>query len=127
MDLNKAAHIAQMLSIFPGVYCAYAAWVSLHPTPAIPPSPGGGAPVTVGTTPTGFLVALGAFGALLVLGIILGLLLYFLPKKLRIISAVYGTGPVNDMDVTKVLCRHRREGLVTLVTNDLFGHDPAPN
>jgi hypothetical protein len=47
--------------------------------------------------------------------------------KLMIRSAVYGTGPVNDMDVTEILQNHMRDALAVVITNDLFGHDPAPN
>ena len=48
-------------------------------------------------------------------------------SKLKIISAFYGTGPVTDIDVTEVLRNHVKDGLIVLVTNELFGSDPAPN
>jgi hypothetical protein len=48
-------------------------------------------------------------------------------QPLRIHSAVYGTGPINDIDVAQILQQHRRDGLAVLITNELFGKDPAPN
>ena len=46
---------------------------------------------------------------------------------LEIKSAVYGTGKINDIDVTKALRKQGRNAIAVLVTNELFGKDPAPN
>lgn len=48
-------------------------------------------------------------------------------KKLTVLSAVYGTSPVNDLDVTEILQNQPREGLAVVISNELFGRDPAPN
>lgn len=48
-------------------------------------------------------------------------------RKLTIHSAVYGTGPVNDLDVTEQLESAIREALVIPVDNNFLGCDPAPN
>lgn len=74
MDLQKAAGLAQVLSLVPGGYCAYAAWVSLHPqrsaTGAVPAGWFGlGVPLP---TSTSVVLALGAFLGLAVFGLIFG-------------------------------------------------------
>jgi hypothetical protein len=48
-------------------------------------------------------------------------------QRLLIHSAVYGTGPANDMDVTEFLQNHQRDALVVPVSNEFFGRDPAQN
>src|SRR5579864_222630 len=45
-------------------------------------------------------------------------------SALTIHSAVYGTGPDTDIDVTEILRRHVGSGLAVLVTNELAGCDP---
>src|SRR5215469_3896119 len=40
-------------------------------------------------------------------------------------SAVYGTGPETDRDVTDLLRQHERAGLAFDVNNNAFGFDPA--
>jgi len=41
-------------------------------------------------------------------------------------SATYGTGPLKELDVTEILQKKERTGLVVLVSNDTFGKDPVP-
>ncbi len=48
-------------------------------------------------------------------------------QKLEIYSAVYGTGPENDKDVTDILQQHNRDALAVDVSNNSLGCDPAPN
>ncbi len=48
-------------------------------------------------------------------------------KKLTIHSAVYGTGPTNDADVTRCVENAVRDALVIPVDNNFLGCDPAPN
>ena len=49
------------------------------------------------------------------------------PSRLKIHSALYGTGPVTDMDVGAILQQQNRDALAVFISNDLFGRDPAPN
>lgn len=46
-------------------------------------------------------------------------------QRLKILSAVYGTDQTNDIDVTKILQSLPHEAITFLVSNNLFGHDPA--
>src|SRR5229473_114563 len=46
--------------------------------------------------------------------------------KLRIHSAVYGTGPMNDVDVLEITQKRGTDGLVVSVDNNTLGCDPAP-
>jgi hypothetical protein len=47
--------------------------------------------------------------------------------KLVIDSAVYGTGPLDDVSVADQLNTATRDALVVLVDNNLVSRDPAPN
>jgi hypothetical protein len=48
------------------------------------------------------------------------------PGKLIIHSAMYGTGPLNDVSVIDRLNALNRDGLVVLANNNLVSIDPAP-
>jgi len=71
--LAKAGNIAQILSFFPGAYCAYGTYVVLHPA-----SPNSSSERII-AHPNALLIAFGAFAALLILGFLLRL---FSPKPL---------------------------------------------
>jgi hypothetical protein len=73
MDLQKAANIAQVLSLAPGGYCAYAAWVALHAQQqqALAPVTGAVLTPTPYVNSTALLIAFGAFVALLALAVAL--------------------------------------------------------
>jgi hypothetical protein len=79
MDFQRPANIAQVLSLIPGAYCAYAAYITLRTFPAqsVPPP---GLVVTGGASGTLVLVAFGAFVALLVIGLIFAGLATTRPK-----------------------------------------------
>lgn len=49
------------------------------------------------------------------------------PSKLKIHSAYYGTGPIDDRDVADRLRNAVHDGLVLPVDNNTLGCDPAPN
>lgn len=49
------------------------------------------------------------------------------PSKLVIHSAVYGTGPANDIDVKSRLLETAEKALIVPVTNGFLRCDPAPN
>ena len=125
MDLQKAANLAQILSlvgILPAAYCAYGTWVILHPNRA------DSNPVN----PATLYLCFGAFIACAVIGGIAAWVSRSNPTpskpymaKLHIHSAMYGTSPANDIDVCDVLQKHTRDALAVLVSNNLFGHDPA--
>jgi len=48
-------------------------------------------------------------------------------SKLKIHSAFYGTGPLDDVDVVERLRHYKPSGLIILVDNNTLGCDPAPN
>src|SRR5206468_12826953 len=81
MQLQKAAAWAQILSLVPGAYCAYAAWVTLHlsvpqsgvPAAGRPPAPFNLRITSVPVNSTAVQIAFGAFVGLIVLGGVLAL------------------------------------------------------
>jgi hypothetical protein len=92
MDLQRAANVSQILSLVPGFYSAYAAWLSLRGSAASAAAGVWWPPVS----DTGVLIAFGAFSALVVLGGIL-----------RLLSAKRsGTTPQRALTPLRVLERH---------------------
>lgn len=137
LDLSKASHIAQILSLLPGGYCAYAAWLTLHPGhPAavlgsqLPAVPASGEYMSL-ITSTGVLVAFGAFVALLAVGVILGIVSREPdPSKLVVHYARYGIGDRwwwQFKNVTAVVRGYIKDGSVDIVASNEYFGDPFMN
>jgi hypothetical protein len=100
MDLNRAANISQIVSIVPGLFCAYAAYAAL---------PTGGAPVVNPSWLGGPFIwgAFGAFVALLVVGF-----------ALRVAGSVKASDRVRKSSPAE-------SWLATLATAELRGGDKS--
>jgi hypothetical protein len=136
MGPEKRQEIWAIIQAVGGVYSsALATWIVLHPPgfPSAPPNQVAGpmSPhlvwwqlvLVIGLAVCALALAIGAFGTFVSL---LRDRKNRKREKLEIHSAVYGSGPENDKDVTSVLQKHNRDALAFDVENNSFGIDPAP-
>jgi hypothetical protein len=135
MDAERRKEIWAIIQAVGSIYgCILATWVVLHPTGTQVPPVQGTVPVSSPLSgPQWVLISAFSFFALMMAG---GAISTFISLrrgrksqvqgKLEIHSAVYGTGPENDKDVTGVLQKHSREALAFEIENNSFGFDPAP-